>query len=502
MKGTKRIIAGMLAAVMLAAVTTGCADNTAWEDVTPVWGRIEESSEEEPAAVTTSVLIPAAEEETTPAATRATTAATTKAATKDTTQATTKTTTKSSAEVTTKSPAAEEEVPANTSKLDGDDYIKLDLSKSLSYPGSQDSPFGNKYMYFYNFSQNGIVGSGIDVIIEGDIRHSEDRCENTVNGKYIEMYFGLRAEINGSALSVKSYRNIEGVTVNGIVIKDRFGKLAVQTDKASLTAELADNTFVNGIYSIEGKFTYDKRAYNVFLYLFVNCRTDDSRDHESYICYGARNTGDTPKNYETMLLEKVQSAGITDPYRDAMNTSVRYPNEATNMTGGRFDTDAWKKKSYEILKGYENASASFKATLLHDWMTENLVYDEYKVRVLYESRYYMDYVSGKYYVSRINIGVCRDFSNIYLIMCREQGIPCVMCNPASRKHVWNLVYLDGRWFEVDLTRNIDRYAYSGSVTEDITEKTEENIHSYVCFCNSEYEKRDLDEINTFLHIQY
>ena len=130
---------------------------------------------------------------------------------------------------------------------------------------------------------------------------------------------------------------------------------------------------------------------------------------------------------------------------------------------------------------------------------DNIYFDDYKVNVLKEARYYNDYVSGKYYVSKIKIGVCRDFSNIYAIMCREQGIPCIMLNPASRKHVWNAIFVDNRWYEVDLTDDIARHATTKSIT-DVTPADFDNTHNYYSFCNYKYNTENFpEEVNVFLH---
>ena len=36
-------------------------------------------------------------------------------------------------------------------------------------------------------------------------------------------------------------------------------------------------------------------------------------------------------------------------------------------------------------------------------------------------------------------------------MCRSQGIPCITCENKEENHVWNIVYIDGQWTEVDVT---------------------------------------------------
>lgn len=53
-------------------------------------------------------------------------------------------------------------------------------------------------------------------------------------------------------------------------------------------------------------------------------------------------------------------------------------------------------------------------------------------------------------------GVCFDFSNLFAALCRSQQIPCLVLDgyryeDFSSKHVWNRVYFDGSWYNLDVT---------------------------------------------------
>ena len=53
-------------------------------------------------------------------------------------------------------------------------------------------------------------------------------------------------------------------------------------------------------------------------------------------------------------------------------------------------------------------------------------------------------------------GICYDFSALYAAMCRSQGIPCAIARGYLNGgyHAWNMVYIDGAWNAVDMTREI------------------------------------------------
>lgn len=100
----------------------------------------------------------------------------------------------------------------------------------------------------------------------------------------------------------------------------------------------------------------------------------------------------------------------------------------------------------------------------------------YKANVLKHQRYTDGYYVSdtSQYVSQNYTGVCLDFSQIYAIMCRETGIPCVVLT--NSHHARNAVYLaeTGDWHEVDLTLDVHRHVYG----EDLNDVTGDTLYSY------------------------
>lgn len=83
------------------------------------------------------------------------------------------------------------------------------------------------------------------------------------------------------------------------------------------------------------------------------------------------------------------------------------------------------------------------------WITNNIEYDS-------------DYQFGIYQYTDVSkvienkTGVCYDYSNVYAALCRSQNIPCHIVDGVSDSgyhHSWNRVYLDGVWYDVDLTND-------------------------------------------------
>ena len=127
------------------------------------------------------------------------------------------------------------------------------------------------------------------------------------------------------------------------------------------------------------------------------------------------------------------SSAIRDPL--ANGTGVLWTSQDKN----RFD---------EICNGTTNEK---KMTSAYTWMTENLTYDHN-----YECLYQHSDISKTLETQE---GVCYDISCLFAAICRSQDIPCYVIDGYSRtnrtiQHTWNRVYIDGVWYDVDVTNDL------------------------------------------------
>ena len=391
-------------------------------------------------------------------------------------------------------------------------WDKAQISSSVAFNTTDTNNIfymnGDDGWVFWRFADEGIVGGGKDYTNAYDVY---DKIANTENVTYAETYYGFTASIKNKTLSVNNYYNINGIKCSDIKITFMNGTIpryTVTADK-NITADLSDESYVNGYYVITAKYASAEHTYAMNMYMFVNYASNNDADFEAYVCYGRHFYSfetEGPTTRQAKITEMIEAKGITP--ENSLNYNIAYPYEAKSQTEYNgysayvSDTEYWINKSDEILAGHENDSAAYKALLLHDWMTENLVYDWYKANRLNNPRYYGYYHTGDFYVSQCKVGVCRDFVNIYAIMCRKHGIPCIILGNTDEGHVWNAVYLYDQWLEVDLTGDIDREARNADVT-DVTAATQENTHSFKHFCSYAYS--DLmpiaSEINSWLHYQ-
>ena len=343
----------------------------------------------------------------------------------------------------------------------------------------------NSSWEFFNFRSSGQVGVGLDLSRPGN--RSGSSFVNPSNVSFTEMYFGLFAKItDGHLLTVRTYTHLDGVKLRGISIIPEHGSVSPEYtfENVRLNADLYDSSFCNGLYVINAAFRYEGCDYFCDLYMLVDCLSDTAEDCRFYICEGVENNAFNEGSIAggcDRLREMLSSEGVTP--HNSTDPDAAYPFEAEGSA--EYDTKYWIERSSQIVKGYEDATMAFKATLIHDWMTSNLAFDRYKSEVLIHPRYAVGTDDGHYvidtskYVSATYAGVCRDFSEIYGIMCRAQGIPCVVCMSAQNAHAWNAVYINGVWTEIDVTHDIQRYVD----TEDTTDVKNTDAFSLYCYDN-------------------
>lgn len=366
---------------------------------------------------------------------------------------------------------------------------------------------GDHVWLLWRFGDNGIVGVGKDIL--NAKAYNDHDYENSENVTYAEAYAGFTANLtDGRYLSVEHYYNDYSYECTDVKITFMDGSepnYTVASNK-DLTADLYDASYTNGEYAITAEYLKDGVTYQANMYLNINSESNAEYDFEAYICYGCYTYKSLyeDKNYPIKRQQKVEEMivdkGITP--ENSLDYDLAYPYEAAEWDNYQYDTDYLINISDEVMEGHEDAYDAYKALLLHDWMTENLIYDDYKANYLRDPRYWNHYDTGEYYVSQCNVGVCRDFVNIYAIMCRRAGVHCVILGNSDEGHVWNAVYLYDHWLEVDLTTDIQRIAADEDVT-DVTPANNENTHCYTAFCNYYYSRimPNASEVNKWLHFR-
>ena len=124
----------------------------------------------------------------------------------------------------------------------------------------------------------------------------------------------------------------------------------------------------------------------------------------------------------------------------------------------------------EIATGTTNKE---KVKSVHTWMTENFTYDHN-----YDCLYQYSNITK---TLQTKTGVCYDISCFFAAICRSQDIPCYVVDGYCRtdrsvQHTWNRVYIDGIWYDVDVTNDLsDVTPYGFHLIADYNSEDEDYV---------------------------
>lgn len=86
-----------------------------------------------------------------------------------------------------------------------------------------------------------------------------------------------------------------------------------------------------------------------------------------------------------------------------------------------------------------------KAVYVHDWLVQNLAYDTEYV----EDGLIDDHNARNALVDGST--VCEGYAKVYALALNHLDIPTVLVTSSTLNHAWNMVELDGQWYQVDCT---------------------------------------------------
>ena len=126
-----------------------------------------------------------------------------------------------------------------------------------------------------------------------------------------------------------------------------------------------------------------------------------------------------------------------------------------------------------------NTPTREKIKIVHDYIIDNTEYD----RLKYENKKDKTYKSNTAYGVLIEgYGTCNGYADAMAIFLNEMNI--INYKISNKEHIWNLVYIDGKWYHLDLTwddpisdKNINRDTYFLITTETL-EKLNDGTHDF------------------------
>lgn len=140
--------------------------------------------------------------------------------------------------------------------------------------------------------------------------------------------------------------------------------------------------------------------------------------------------------------------------------------------------EAFEKKAEEIADGAANLETDFeKEKYVHDYLIDNIVYDE------------THYINQNAYSALIDgRTVCAGYARAFQYILQKLDIPCYyVVGIADEDHAWNIVELDGAFYNVDVTwddTEYGRYDYFNKTDEEFeSDHTRTGLSIYLPQCN-------------------
>ena len=179
--------------------------------------------------------------------------------------------------------------------------------------------------------------------------------------------------------------------------------------------------------------------------------------------------------YEYRLDLHYSAAGIVRMYREGVLDAL--PDTEDSL---------WRKKpaDYTLLLqavedvedtyGLTSASSDYdKALAAYRYLTENCTYDYYMASQsgndliqMFDSVLYPDEIN---YMLTYHKGVCFEYALTYQALCYVLGLDCyVVSGNAGGAHAWNIVQVDGQWYQADATWDAGKSTYNYFLVSDRT----------------------------------
>ena len=244
-----------------------------------------------------------------------------------------------------------------------------------------------------------------------------------------EALYGITLKTDGSDVSCTPYCHKENVTLNGIsldhIASDTWEKRKIKDLPASGIGDP-----YNSDHSVTGYLHVSKSIAKC-------CRVTDT----------------SQKHIDEQLGKYHEIVDALNPADYLDDSKLCYP---TTYYG---KTNAYKS-SYSCVPDYqtlsdqlvdESWSDAAKVYAFARYMTDNYAYDEYQVEELHNKARAVvadDVDNPALWLYSSHVGMCQDFINAFVIMCRHHNIPCTSI--ADSRHVVPAVYINSEWVAIDV----------------------------------------------------
>lgn len=263
----------------------------------------------------------------------------------------------------------------------------------------------------------------------------------------------------------KVSKNYSQIPTNNYFLEDHF----TYVDNYTKTGIKNRQDLINFIY-----FTLNSGATYIERYIDESYTT-----YNDDIAYLTANNGEKFKDLISILNNFVH------PYNSSTSIKLTYGGDYTiavnvNRAYSEEEINSINRVVDEVIKEKikNSTPTKEKIRLIHDYIIDNTEYDKLK----YENKDDTTYKSNTAYGVLIEgYGTCNGYADAMAIFLNKLNI--INYKISNEEHIWNLVYLDGKWYHLDLTwddpisdLNINRDTYF-LITTDTLEKLNDGTHN-------------------------
>lgn len=165
-------------------------------------------------------------------------------------------------------------------------------------------------------------------------------------------------------------------------------------------------------------------------------------------------------------------------YSTSSYSGSEYVNALIFTYSDAYDDALFQSETQKALAAAAGCTSDLqKAIALHEYLTVNCEYDyeNYLAEIIPDESY------NAYGVFVKRIAVCQGYALAYKYLLNRLGIDCYMVTSDAMNHAWNLIKLDGQYYQVDVTwddptwdrvgRSVHTYMFcSDGVFQDTTHK--------------------------------
>ena len=127
-----------------------------------------------------------------------------------------------------------------------------------------------------------------------------------------------------------------------------------------------------------------------------------------------------------------------------------------------------ENKKKEIIKSLEDKNNTYKVLYIHNWLIDHLNYD---ITMHAENN------NNIYGAIIENNAICEGYAKAFKYLLDELNIPSIIvCGEgideqgSTEKHAWNEVYLNGKWYAIDVTWDDPIIIGKGNITKELKYK--------------------------------